>query len=160
MMKPENHKQSSKKLWFLSLTLWANLLCVLCIVIEEYLHLLRPLLGDHAFAILTIVVATVNLYFRLFTSRGLLFLGYPAIQQHGYNPHPGIGGANSLHQDTGVQALPPVNNIMTGNITGFPTGNMLKQQQHVPYAQMKPIHGQHMANSNTAKEDDDEGVIE
>lgn len=106
MMRPENHKQSRKKPWFLSLTLWANVLCVLCIVIEEYLHLLRPLLGDHAFAVLTIIVATVNLYFRVFTSRGLLFLGYPEMLPPPYGPVQRPDGVHPYRQQPTYQQLP------------------------------------------------------
>lgn len=59
------------KPWYKSWTIWFNILSVIGIVIEQYFDLIKPLVSDKAYAIIVIVVASFNLYLRLFVKTPL-----------------------------------------------------------------------------------------
>ena len=59
------------KPWYKSWTIWFNILSVIGIVIEQYFDLIKPLVSDKAYAIIVIVVASFNLYLRVFVKTPL-----------------------------------------------------------------------------------------
>lgn len=59
------------KPWYKSWTIWFNILSVVGIVIEQYFDLIKPLVSDKAYAIIVIVVASFNLYLRVFVKTPL-----------------------------------------------------------------------------------------
>ena len=59
------------KPWYKSWTIWFNILSVIGIVIEQYFDLIKPLVSDKAYAIIVIVVASFNLYLRIFVKTPL-----------------------------------------------------------------------------------------
>lgn len=59
------------KPWYKSWTIWFNILSVIGIVIEQYFDLIKPLVSDKVYAIIVIVVASFNLYLRVFVKTPL-----------------------------------------------------------------------------------------
>lgn len=59
---------------------------VACIVIEEKLELLRPVVSEKTFAAIAIIVAIVNLYLRLKVSTGLVIHEQKNTHSQEYKP--------------------------------------------------------------------------
>lgn len=59
------------KPWYKSWTIWFNILSVIAIIVEQYFDLIKPLVSDKAYAIIVIVVASFNLYLRVFVKTPL-----------------------------------------------------------------------------------------